>query len=130
MLHIAGIAPEEAKDLVEDLPFLGPMRYNLDRNAYRYPLKELVDFMEREPLGREKLFHTLSYFDTVNVATRCTKPTLVSFGERDPSCRPEAVEAIFASLPGVKELAVYPGGHDWDPGMVERNRAWLDRHMP
>lgn len=125
-----GVASPRVKAVVADMPFLGPMPYNLARNAYRYPLKELVDFMEREPLGREKLFHTLSYFDTVNVATRCTKPTLVSYGEKDPACRPEAVEAIYASLPGVKELVAYPGGHDWDEGMVQRNRDWLDRHLP
>lgn len=108
-----------------DMPFLGAMRFALERNAHRYPLKEVVDFMEREPLGSLKTWHTLSYFDTLNQATRCAKPTLVSRGLKDPACRPEAVEAVFEALPGRKKLVTYEGGHDWDPGMIDMNREWL-----
>lgn len=110
---------------VADLPFLAAMRFALDRNAHRYPLKEVVDFMETEPLGPQKVWHTLAYFDTMNQATRCAKPALISLGERDPACRPEAVEAVYEALPGIKRLVRYPGGHDWDPDMVATNRVWL-----
>lgn len=115
--------------VVADLPFLGAMRYALQRNAYRYPLKEIADFIDRTPLGREMVLHTLSYFDTVNVATRCAVPTLVSLGTKDPACRPETVEAIYRALPGPKELVRYEWGHDYHPQMIETNRRWLLRSM-
>jgi cephalosporin-C deacetylase len=108
-----------------DMPFLGNMAHALSRNAYRYPLKELVDFMETIPVGRETVLHTVSYYDTVNLAARCRVPTLVSLGEKDPACRPETVEAIYEAIPAKKTLVRYSGGHDWDPGMVDANRAWL-----
>lgn len=117
------------KAVVADFPFLAAMPNTLSRNAYRYPLKELVDFMEREPLGRETVMHTLSYFDTLNQATRCKVPTLVSQGLKDPAVRPETVQAVYQALPGIKELVTYDWGHDWHPDMVETNRQWLLQHF-
>jgi len=108
-----------------DLPFLTGIRYALERPVYRYPLKELTDYADSVPLGRERALHTISYFDTLNLATRCQVPTQVSVGLKDPSVRPEFVEAVYEALPGKKALQRYPGGHDWDPGMVPNNRGWL-----
>lgn len=117
------------KAVCADLPFLSAMKFALSRNAHRYPLKEVVDYMETEPLGREKVWHTLSYFDTMNQATRCAKPTHLSLGLRDPAVRPEAVEAVYRALPGVKELVQLDAGHDWHPTIVEANRAWFERFL-
>lgn len=111
-----------------DMPFLGAMRFAMTK-AYRYPLKELADFAEREPLGEERLMHTLSYFDTVNQATRCGVPTLVTLGEKDPAVRPEQAEAVYQALPGEKRLIRYPGGHDWHAEMVENNRSWMTAYL-
>lgn len=113
------------KAVCADMPFLGDMPYTLERNAHRYPLKELIDFMEEIPLGRERVLHTLSYFDTLNMATRVRRPVQISLGLKDPSCRPETVRAIFKALPGDHTLIEYPGGHDWDPAMVENNARFL-----
>lgn len=122
----AGALSPRIRSIVADMPFLGAMRYALSRNAYRYPLKELVDFMERTPLGRERVLHTLSYFDTVNLATLCQKPTLVSSGEKDPAVRPETAQAIFDAIPAKRKHRIeYPGGHDWHPEMVDNNAEWL-----
>ncbi len=115
--------------VVADMPFLGAMHDTLSRQVYRYPLKELTEYASSIPLGMPRIQHTLSYFDTLNMATRCRVPTLVSLGEKDPSCRPPVVESIFEALPGEKQLVRYAGGHDWDPGMVEGNREWLARHL-
>lgn len=112
-----------------DLPFLSAMKFALSRNAHRYPLKEVVDYMQTEPLGPEKVWHTLSYFDTLNQATRCMKPTHLSLGLKDPAVRPESVEAVYRALPGIKELSILEGGHDWHSEMVAANRAWFDRHL-
>lgn len=117
------------KAICADMPFLGAMRFALNRNVHRYPLKEIVDFMENEPLGPEKVWHTLSYFDTLNQATRCAKPTLISQGLKDPAVRPEAVQAIYEALPGVKKLVTYDWGHDWHPEMVDNDRNWMLEHL-
>ncbi len=117
------------KTVVADLPFLSAIRQTLSNNVYRYPLKELTDFMDSIPLGRERVFNTVSYFDTMNVATRCHVPTHVSLGLKDPAVRPDNVQAVFDALPDVKELKIYDWGHDWHPDMVEANRAWMMAHL-
>lgn len=112
--------------VVADMPFLGAMPEALSRNAYRYPLKELIDFMETIPFGRERVLYTLSYFDTLNQATRVRIPSLVSLGLKDPACRPETVQAIFDAIPTPeKRLVTYDWGHDWHPDMVATNRQFL-----
>lgn len=108
-----------------DMPFLSAMPYALSANVYRYPLKELVDFMDSAPGMRERVMDTLSYFDTLNLATRCETPTQVALGLKDPACKPSAVRAVYEALPGPKQLLEYPGGHDWDRGMIEANRAFM-----
>lgn len=114
------------KAVCADMPFLGGTRYILSRNAYRYPLKELIDFAETIPMGLERVKHTLSYFDTLHQATRCQVPTHVSLGLKDPACRPESVEAVFAALATPRKiLRRYDVGHDWFPEMVANNANWL-----
>ncbi|MCE9558227.1 MAG: acetylxylan esterase [Armatimonadetes bacterium] len=114
------------KAIACDRPFLGGMPVTLSKTAYRYPLKELVDLMEAIPFGRERVMHTLSYFDTLNQATRCHIPTQISRGLKDPACRPETVDAIFQAVIAVeKNLVTYDWGHDWHPDMVVNNRDWL-----
>lgn len=108
-----------------DMPFLAGYWKVLDRQIYRYPLKELADFADSIPLGMERVKYTISYYDTLNQATRCQVPTLVSLGEKDPSVRPASAMSVFEALPGKKQLIRYPGGHDWDPQMVENNLHWL-----
>lgn len=117
------------KAVCADMPFLGCTWRSLVHAAYRYPLKELIDYADTMPLGLERVLNTVSYFDTVHQAERCPKPTLVSLGEKDAAVRPEYAEAIYNVLPGPKALIRYPGGHDWDPGMVDQNRHWLLAHL-
>lgn len=113
------------KAVASDMPFLGNMQETLSRNAYRYPLKEVIDFMDTIPLGRERVLHTISYYDTVHQASRCDVPTHVSLGLKDPACRPETVRKIYEALPGKKHLVEYDWGHDWHPSMIDNNRNWL-----
>ena len=116
---------KQVKCVAADYPFLAAMPWVLAQRIFRYPLKELTDFADSLPLGREVVGHTLSYFDTVNHATRCQVPTLVSLGLKDPAVRPEQVRAVHEALAGHKELAEIESGHDWHPCMIERNRDWL-----
>lgn len=112
-----------------DMPFLGAMRHASSRNVYRYPLKELVDRSTTLEGGMDTVLHTISYFDTLNQATRCSVPTLVSLGEKDPAVRPETAVAIYEALPGPKILHRYATGHDWYPDMVPNNAGWLEKNL-
>ncbi|RYG31182.1 hypothetical protein EON81_23465 [bacterium] len=112
-----------------DMPFLGSIASTLTGTIYRYPLKELKDFMDRIPVGEQRVNNTISYFDTVNQASRCEKPTQVSVGLKDPACRPDTVRAIYDALPASKRLVTYDWGHDWHPDMVEKNAEWLNENL-
>lgn len=113
------------KAVCADMPFLSGITNTIMNTVYRYPLKELRDLMDSIPLGEARVLNTLSYFDTMNQATRCEVPTHVSLGLKDPACKPDTVRAVFEALPGKKELSVYDWGHDWHPDMVANNRNWL-----
>lgn len=120
---------QRVKAIVADFPFLAAMKWVLAQRIHRYPLKELTDFMDSIPLGREVVAHTLSYFDTVNMATRCQAPALVTLGLKDPAVRPEQVRAVFDALAGEKLLDELDWGHDWHPSMIERNMNWLNKWL-
>jgi cephalosporin-C deacetylase len=123
-LWLAAFSPV-VRAVCADMPFLAAMPAALSKPVHRYPMKELQDYMESAPLGRERLTHTLAYFDTLNVATRVARPALVSLGLKDPASVPETVRAVYDAIPGRAALMEYPGGHDWHPGMIEANRDWL-----
>ncbi len=117
------------KAVCADMPFLANIAQTLTQSIYRYPLKELSDYMDQIPLGHERVLSTLPYFDTINHATRCDKPTLVSLGLKDPAVRPANARAVYEALPAEKLLVTYDWGHDWHPHMIHQNRAWLSRHL-
>jgi len=117
------------KAVCADMPFLAGMDKTLQGNVYRYPLKELTDFAENVPVGEAQVQNTVSYYDTINQATRCAKPTLVSLGLNDPAVRPDAARAVFDALPGAKIQKTYDWGHDWYPDMIENNRTWLFQNL-
>lgn len=109
-----------------DLPFLAAMPWTIRKAAYRYPYKEMKDFADARALGMETVLSTLSYYDTVNMATRAKCPVQVSYGTKDPACPPNTVQAVYDALPEPKRLVVYEGlGHDWHPEMPANNVDWL-----
>ena len=112
-----------------DMPFLGNLAGSLEGQVYRYPTKELVDAMDRMPVGRERVLNTIRYFDTVTQAAHCRVPAQVSLGLRDPASKPPNVRAIYEALPGEKRLVEYDGGHDWHPEMVPNDAVWLGRAL-
>lgn len=114
---------------VADMPFLGAMPWVFRNPVMRYPLREITDWIEANAMGRERALHTLSYFDTVNLADLCVIPTRLTLGERDPAVRPPQIKAIYDALPGEKELQRLDWGHDWHPEMIEGGRAWLLSHL-
>jgi cephalosporin-C deacetylase len=111
--------------VVADMPFLSDIGRTLSGTVYRYPLKEVVDYMDSIPVGRERVLHAVAYFDTAFQAAHCSVPTQVSLGLKDPACRPDTVRKAFDALPSTKRLLTYDWGHDWHPEMIENNRQWL-----
>jgi cephalosporin-C deacetylase len=126
----AGANSPHVSCVVADLPFLCGMKETLSRQVYRYPLKEITDYATTIPLGMERVLYTLSYFDSVNQATRAIVPTLVGYGKQDPSCKPSNVREAFKGIPVKKKIVEYSGGHDWDPLMVDTNLDWLLENLP
>lgn len=117
------------RSVCADMPFFGDIPGILDATILRYPQRELKDFVDSMPLGRERFLAVAAYLDMGFVAAHCRVPTLVSLGEKDPACRPHSVRRIYDALPGEKTLITYPGGHDWDPGMIAANADWFARTM-
>jgi cephalosporin-C deacetylase len=117
------------KAVCADMPFLGNIGTTIQGNVFRYPLKELTDFMGELPVGLPRVLHTVSYFDTASQALRCRCPVQVSLGLFDPAAKPVQVRSIFEALPGDKKLIEYQVGHDWTPEMVENNRNWLRANL-
>jgi cephalosporin-C deacetylase len=117
------------KAVCADMPFLAGVNKVLEGKVYRYPLKELTDFAENVPVGFARVQNTVSYFDTINHATRCGKPTQVSLGLKDPAVKPDAARAVFEALSGPKIQRTYDWGHDWHPDMVENNRLWFIENL-
>jgi cephalosporin-C deacetylase len=128
-IWLAAMLPKRVKAVVADMPFFGGLPWVFSKPVMRYPLRELADVMNSVSLGKERVLYTLSYFDTMNWATRCTVPTLVTAGLKDPAVRTQQVEAIFEALAGEKEMVSIDWGHDLHPSMVERNRDWLLKHL-
>lgn len=127
-IWLAALSPI-IKAVCADMPFFGGIRYVLSKQVYRYPLKEITDFADTVPLGMERAVNTIAYYDTLNFATRCTTPTRVTYGLKDPAVRTEQVEAIFEALRGEKEIQGWDWGHDWHPDMVDGNRNWLLKQL-
>ncbi|HWP30737.1 MAG TPA: acetylxylan esterase [Fimbriimonadales bacterium] len=112
-----------------DLPFLAAMREVFNKKIYRYPLKEVTDYMDSHSLDKEIVLRTISYFDTVNHASKIEIPVQISYGKKDPACKPENVRAIYDALQCEKRLIVYEGGHDYDSSMITNNLEWFKAHL-
>jgi cephalosporin-C deacetylase len=112
-----------------DMPFGCAFGYTVQNYAYRYPLKEVKDFIDSIPVGEARVLNTMSYYDTVFQAQRCTVPTHVSLGLKDPASRPPNVEAAYDQLTGIRHLEKLDWGHDWHPSMIENNREWFLNYL-
>jgi cephalosporin-C deacetylase len=109
-----------------DMPFLGGFGWVMDQlSRWRYPLKEVAEWIGGDPACERTARETLAWFDTVSQASECRVPTRVTLGLKDPAVRPEQARAIFEALPGPKELVELDWGHDWHPEMIEGGRQWL-----
>ncbi|HXH59873.1 MAG TPA: acetylxylan esterase [Fimbriimonadaceae bacterium] len=117
------------KCVCADMPFGAAREIVFSRPIHRYPLKEVVDYMDQSETHRKNAMRTMSFFDTVNIAALCKVPTLLTYGSKDPAVREFEVRSIENALPGEKRVDEIDGGHDWHPTMVDRNREWMLSHL-
>ena len=121
--------PHLIKATCADLPFLAAITNTLEEKVFRYPTKEFIDYFAEDPTRKEKAYNTLNYYDTINIASQCKTPTLVSLGTKDPASKPYTVKSIYQSLPSTKKLVEYEWGHNWHPEMITNNLNWLNDYL-
>ena len=119
----------QVKAVCADLPFGAARPMVFSREIRRYPLKEVSDYMAESDESRDRAMRTMAFFDTVNLASLCEVPTVVTVGLKDPFVKSSEVLSVFEALAGEKRLDEIDGGHDWHPSMVDRNREWLAEHL-
>ncbi len=112
-----------------DLPFFVGVEYILSHRFYRYPIKEIPDYLEKHNLNLDDILNETLYFDTLNIATFNKNPLLISLGLKDPACKPEAIRALYENVSSEKQLIEYPGGHDYDQHMVQNNLNWVNNTL-
>ena len=102
----AGLVPDVAAAM-PDVPFLCHYR-RATEIVDTYPYREIAEYCHIHRDKVETVFHTLSYFDGVNFATRAKAKALFSVGLMDQTCPPSTVYAAFNYWAGEKEIKVYP----------------------
>jgi cephalosporin-C deacetylase len=95
-----------------DVPFLCHYRRATEL-VDTYPYKEIAEYCHVHRDQMDTVFHTLSYFDGVNLATRAKAKALFSTGLMDQVCPPSTVFAAYNYWAGEKEIKVYAyNGHE------------------
>lgn len=74
----------------------------------------------------ERTLKTLSYFDSMNLATRIQCPVFMGVGLQDPVCPPATNFAALNHTKGPKKYRVYAhANHSLGPTHQERVRDWI-----
>jgi len=95
---------------VADIPNMCHMDFGIFNSVGS--LSEAASFVMTYPEHLERVLRTLSYFDSLNLTNRLTKPVFMSVGLKDPICQPETVFAVYNRIASPKEIHVYPfNGH-------------------
>lgn len=66
------------------------------------------DYLRRYPDNLERVYETLSYFDTMNMAERITAKVFASVGLADPVCPALCYYATYNRIRSEKHICVYP----------------------
>jgi len=88
---------------------------------------EMNEWIEsKEERTWEKTLETLSYFDSMNLATRIQCPVFMGVGLQDPVCPPATNFAALNHTKGQKKYQVYArANHSLGPTHQERVRDWI-----
>ncbi len=110
-IAVAGLVPD-LSGVIADVPFLQHFRRATEITD-SYPYKQIGKFLATQRTEVDNVFHTLSYFDGVNFATRANAPALYSAALMDDVCPPSTVFASYNHYAGAKEINVHPyNGHE------------------
>ena len=101
----AGLEPK-IKVAMPDVPFLCHFRRSTEI-CDTHPYREIAAFCQTHRDKVDQVFHTLTYFDGMNLAARIKAFCLFSVGLMDNVCPPSTVFAAYNQLPGPKEMRVY-----------------------
>jgi cephalosporin-C deacetylase len=104
-IAVGGLDPAVAV-VMPDVPFLCHYR-RATEIADSAPYDEIVNYCRAHRDKVDKVFHTLSYFDGVNLAARCQARALFSVGLRDLICPPSTVFAAYNHFAGPKDIKIY-----------------------
>lgn len=87
------------------------------------------DYLKRYPYEAERVFHTLSYFDIMNMAEAVRCPVFTSVALEDEVCPAACYYAAYNRISGEKEMVVYPfNGHDGARELhMEREMEYVKR---
>ncbi len=80
------------------------------------------EYLRAHPEHVERVFETLSYFDTMNMAERITAPTIAAVGLDDIVCPPECYFATYNRIRGEKQMTIYPFCGHGDVSRLQRER--------
>ena len=98
--------------LITAVPFLCSFRRGAEVAAHG-PFTELAAYCAQRPEEIDRAFTTLSYFDAVNLARRCTAPALWAVALMDQVVPPSTVLAAHGAYGGDANLVVHPfAGHE------------------
>jgi cephalosporin-C deacetylase len=118
-LALSGLVPDLAA-VLPDVPFLCDFRRALQVSD-RDPYLEIEHYLKVHRGHIDRVFHTLSYVDGVNFASRANAPALFSVALLDNVCPPSTVYAAFNHYGGPKDIEVYEfnnheGGESFQAG--------------
>ena len=114
-----------------NVPFLTdfPRSMTMTGNPYR----ELVRYIESRPESRERVMHTLSYFDVLNLAEKITAPAIISIGLFDRTCPAPAIYGLYLKLASSdKRVEIYPylDHHEVNKEFGPVQSRWIKNHLP
>ncbi|WP_325049203.1 acetylxylan esterase [Micromonospora deserti] len=129
-LAVAGLVDGLA-GVLADLPFLCHVRRAVDITDAG-PYAELASYLKTRRGEVDQVFHTLSYFDGLNVAARITAPALLSVALMDRTCPPSTVFAAYHHcISADKEIVVWPyNGHEGGAAFQRAEQLrWLGKRV-
>ena len=95
-----------------------------------YPYDELNCYARAYPDRVMQMLDTLRYYDTVNFVERIKCPMAVGIALEDEVCPPETSYAAYRSLPGPKELWLFPdSGHGNAHDYPAKETTWLEQNI-
>lgn len=108
----AALAAKDVKVLLSDVPFLCHYKRAVSI-IDTAPYNEITGYLRSHRHKEATVFHTLSYFDGVNFASRIKARTLFSVALMDTVCPPSTIYAAYNRIKSKKEISVYPyNGHE------------------